>query len=213
MFIRALFTLALTLVLATPAMADLTGVYGGIKFIDSYQTQWGGGRMDGTDSQNTVGMGFMVGYDFYARSETPVRVEIEYAFRSNFKSESNMNYGSTHVKSSLDYNMHTLMANAYYDFYNESIFTPYVGAGLGMAFLDGQIDMEFNGNQYSSEMDDTMFAWHVGGGVGVAITENVTADLGYRYLGTSSAYGEVGGNEVQTDISAHEFSIGVRFGF
>ncbi len=213
MFIRALLTLALTLTLATPALAELTGVYGGIKFIDSYQTQWGGGRMDGTDSQNTVGMGFMVGYDFYARSETPVRVEVEYAFRSNFKGESNMSYGSNHVKSSLDYNMHTLMANAYYDFYNESIFTPYVGGGIGMAFLDGQIDMEFDGRQYSNDMDDTLFAWHVGGGVGVAVTENVTADLGYRYLGTSTAYGEVGGNEVKTDISAHEFSIGVRFGF
>ncbi len=213
MLLRAILTLALTLSLAAPAFAELTGVYGGIKFIDSYQTQWGGGRMDGTDSQNTVGLGFMVGYDFYARSETPVRVELEYSFRSNFKGESNSNLGGNHYKNVLDYNMHTVLANAYYDFYNESIFTPYVGAGIGIAFLDGHNEMTFNGAQYSSEMDDTMFAWHVGGGVGVAVTENVTADLGYRYLGTTTAYGEVAGNDINTDISSHEISVGVRFGF
>ncbi len=213
MLFRAIITLALTLSLATPALAELSGVYGGIKFIDSYQTQWGGGSLQGTDSQNTVGLGFMLGYDLYATSDMPVRAELEYSFRSNFKSEGNTNFSGTRVQNHMDYNLHTLLANAYYDFYNESAFTPYVGAGIGIAFLDGQADLSFGGNRYSNEIDDTLFAWHVGAGVGVAINDYVTADLGYRYLGTSTAYGEVGGNEVKTDISAHEFSVGVRFGF
>ncbi len=212
MLFRAIITLALTLSLAVPALAS-TGMYGGIKFIDSYQTQWGGGSMSGTDSQNTVGLGFMAGYDFYATSDMPVRAEIEYSFRSNFKSEGNMNFGSVNVQNHLDYNLHTVLANVYYDFYNESAFTPYVGGGIGIAFLDGHAEVNHGGRQYSSEIDDTLFAWHVGAGVGVAINEYVTADLGYRYLGTSTAHGEIGGNEVKTDISAHEFSVGVRFGF
>ncbi len=213
MFSRIIITLALTLSLATPAFAEFTGIYAGGKFIDSYQTQWGGGRLDGTTSQNTIGLGFFVGYDFYANSDTPVRAELEYAFRSEFKNEGNYRVGTSVVNNKMDSNMHTLLANAYYDFYNESIFTPYIGVGIGMAFIDGHNELNVGGVHYSEEVDDTVFAWQAGAGVGVAITDRVTADLGYRYLGTSTVNSEIAGGDVKTDLSSHEFSVGIRFGF
>ncbi len=210
---RGILALALTLALAVPASAELAGVYAGIKFIDSYQTQWGGGLTNGTVSQNTVGLGLLVGYDFYAQSDIPVRAELEYAFRSSFSSENSSGVGSNYVNTEMNTNMHTVLASAYYDFYNESIFTPYVGVGMGLAFVGGYQELSVNGVNYGEHLDDTLFAWHAGAGVGIAVTDNVTADLGYRYLGTSTMHSEVAGNDISTDLSAHEFSVGVRFGF
>ena len=209
MFLRSLFTLILTVAMISPAFAEGSGVYGGIKFIDSYQTNWGGGRYDGTESQNSVGLGAFIGYDMYASSDTPIRVDIEYAFRSAFKGESNETFAGQHIQTKLEYNLHTLLANAYYDFHNDSIFTPYVGGGLGIGMVDGYAELNGNGNQ----ANDTVFAWQVGGGVGVALTDALTADLGYRYLGTSTVHSEVDNNKFKTDISSHEFSVGIRFGF
>ena len=34
-------------------------------------------------TQNTVGGGIYVGYDFYPQNQVPVRTEIEYAIRTN----------------------------------------------------------------------------------------------------------------------------------
>ena len=72
MFKRLMLALVLSLALAAPAAAENTGVYGGLKFIDSIQStgpfSLSGdvkGLGVGQYSQNTVGGGIFVGYDFY----------------------------------------------------------------------------------------------------------------------------------------------------
>ncbi len=208
MLFRTIIAVTMFVSLTGAALAEnFDGLYGGFKFIDSYQTQWGGGRADGSGSQNTVGMGFMIGMDFYKQSETPIRTELEFAMRTMYESEGHLDFVG--YKSKLEYNIHTLMGSAYYDFHNESIVTPYLGAGIGAGFVTGSY--EINGND--RKIDDTVLAWHASAGLGVALTDSVTADLGYRYLGTSNTTSHFWGNDVETDISAHEFSLGVRFGF
>ncbi len=208
MLFRAIITLALTLSLAGAAVAEeLQGFYAGVKFIDSYQTQWGGGHAEGSGSQNTVGAGFLVGMDFFKQSETPIRTELEFAMRTTYKSESEIDF--VNYNSKLEYNLHTLMGSAFYDFHNESIVTPYLGAGIGAGFVSG--NYKINGT--NRQIDDTVLAWHASAGLGIALNDTITADLGYRYLGTSNVSTQVFGNDVETDISAHEFSLGLRFGF
>ncbi len=208
MLFRFICTAALVLSLTGTAMAqDLSGLYGGVKFLDSYQTQWGGGSANGSGSQNTVGVGFIVGMDFYKQSETPIRTEIEFAMRTMYEGEGQLAF--VNYKSHIEYNIHTLMGSAFYDFHNESIVTPYLGAGIGAGFVTGSYEI----NNNNRKIDDTVLAWHASAGLGVALTDSVSADLGYRYLGTSNVTSHFWGNEVETDISAHEFSIGLRFGF
>ncbi len=208
MLFRVLTTLVLTLSLATSVFAEgLTGFYGGIKFLDSYQTQWGGGRLTGSGSANTVGFGVSAGFDFYQQSEAPFRAEIEYVIRTAFQGESEMR--TFNLDSKVNYNMHTVLANAYYDFYNETIFTPYIGGGIGIAVVDGRFEV----NSYDREIDSTVFAWQAGVGVGIALSDNVSADVGYRFLDTSNINTKFYGEDFEMDISAHEFSIGLRFGF
>ncbi len=206
---RLLFTMLLSMALVAPAAAEINGLYVGGKFIYGYQTSWGGGLFTTSKSQSVLGAGAMIGYDFYAQSDIPVRTEIEYAFRGNlYKSDAGPGFTSDSF-----YNMQTLLVNFYYDFYNESAFTPYIGGGIGAAFLSGETDIQAGGSSYHGSMDDTVFAWNVGGGVGYAINEQITADLGYRYLSLSNSNKEQAGYNIETSTSSHEISLGVRFNF
>ncbi len=206
---RLFLTMLLSLVFAVPAAAEINGLYVGGKLLYSYQTSWGGGLFSSSESQSTLGGGVFLGYDFYANSDTPIRTEIEYAFRGNmYKDESGTGY-----ESDTYYNMQTLLVNFYYDFYNDSAFTPYVGAGIGAAFMSGGYDITVAGRNYDGNMDDTVFAWNVGGGVGYSINEQVTADLGYRYLSTTDSNKQNNDYDIETSTSAHEVSLGLRFSF
>ena len=65
------------------------------------------------------------------------------------------------------------MLNAYYDIDTGTKFTPYVGAGIGMARLKAKIDDETDFSK-----SKTTFAWQVGAGISYAMTENVSLDAG-----------------------------------
>ncbi len=209
---RTIFALLLSLMVVTSAAAEGTGIYASAKFIDSYQTNYGGGFLSGSNSDNTFGAAFALGYDFYANSDTSLRTEVEYAFRSEFNSEDSASFYGATYSTETSINVHTIMANVYYDFYNESAFTPYVGGGLGVGFLDG--DFETNGVHVgSTKIQNTVFAFNLGAGVGYNINESLTADLGYRYLNLGTGDTDYYGNELKTSMSAHEFSLGLRLGF
>jgi len=66
----------------------------------------------------------------------------------------------------------TVMANGYYDFDSGSKVIPYLMVGAGVADVDVS---------WSTE-DSTSFVWQIGAGVGFKVNENVTLDLGYRYI-------------------------------
>jgi opacity protein-like surface antigen len=62
-------------------------------------------------------------------------------------------------------------------------FTPYVGAVIGMFFVDyrtrGDFTLgEFTVDQTNSD-DRTNFAWNIGAGVAYAITQNLDVDFNY----------------------------------
>jgi opacity protein-like surface antigen len=98
--------------------------------------------------------------------------------------------------------MWTFMANAYYDIDTDSSIKPYVMAGAGLA--DATIKDEFGDESSSSQ-----FAWQVGAGIGIKSSENVTFDLGYRYLKPSD--GDFDG--VTVSIGGSEILAGIRYQF
>ncbi len=210
---RTLLTLALVLVMATPAAAEKVGMYLGAKFIDAYQSHWGGGLLDGSESHNTVGFGIFAGYDFYATSEIPIRAEIEYALRTNWQANDSGHLYGNYYSLDASINVQTIMANVYYDFYNESDFTPYIGAGLGMGIVNSSFEVDTHVRSVSRDSINTVFAWNIGAGIAYAINENVSADLGYRYLNLGYSETEMLGETLSTTSSAHEVSLGLRVGF
>ncbi len=87
----------------------------------------------------------------------------------------------------------TLLGNAYYDFANDSMFTPYVGAGVGYGWV--------NGNGVS---DKSGLALGVATGVAFDLTNNLAVDVGYRFrdIMTSGA-----------DTQEHQATVGLRVKF
>jgi len=180
--------------LPTFAMAN---PYAGFKIIGSSQSTGNiSGNGDGYYDQITGGGAVFLGYDFYYESDTPVRVEVEYAMRSEVNAsvdEANVIY-----KSDINYSLHTLFFNAYFDIQNSTALTPYVGGGIGAGFVN---------NDRGAAI--TTFAWNVTMGLSYALSESLTADLGYRYV-------RVGENEVRNikfTPYSNEMTLGLRYAF
>ena len=68
-----------------------------------------------------------------------------------------------------------LMANAWFDLGNSSTFTPYVGGGIGYALS------KFDGGAVYDGVDGN-FAWQLGAGINVAVSDDTALGLGYRYF-------------------------------
>ena len=170
---RIIAALALVLTLALPglAAAEGTGMYLAPKFLMSIQDT---GRVErssalagtGVDdySQFTLGGALALGYDFWPQQMLPLRAEIEFAMRGN--SEKTWSDGGVNVRDVKGtWNNSTLFANLFWDFHNDSAFTPYIGAGLGLAFNYTGYDFTTNsGDKFSADDRFTNFAWNVGVG-------------------------------------------------
>jgi len=189
-------------------------------------------------SDHVFGGAIAVGYDFNKRLGVPVRLELEYALFSNAKAKSSDRWredsGDWERESSTNtIGVQTLFANAYYDFHNSSAFTPYLGLGLGMAF----VDMKESGSASRSESgvleskswsmgkkSSTNFAWNLGAGVAYAFTDNVSLDLGYRFVGLGKGKTKKGsfiddddnvwrGQNKTSNLYMHQVALGLRFSF
>lgn len=226
MFKRIALAVALTLALSVPAMAENSGFYVGLKFLDSIQSTGSmsrsGAVVNAFDvknySQNTVGGGIYAGYDFYSLNQVPLRAEIEYAIRTNSTTSWDLKSGGNSADLKATWGLQTLFLNAYWDFHNSTAFTPYVGAGLGMGFLKSKYEIEIPGVGSESTTNlNTVFAWNAGAGVSYAFTDNISADLTYRFvgLGYSETEKTILGEKQKLGMApyANEFSLGLRYTF
>ncbi len=96
---------------------------------------------------------------------------------------------------------HTLIANMYYDIPTNTRIQPFVGACFGVAYNDVTI------GPLSDDCFD--FAWNIGGGFSVQANENVSVDVGYRYVDFGKS--QFKGYDVDSD--SHEIYAGFRCHF
>ncbi len=92
------------------------------------------------------------------------------------------------------------MVNGYYDFKNASLFTPYVGAGVGY----GKVRYSSDVAGVNSTSEDTM-AYQGIAGVGYELNPCWTLTGEYRYVGTTKA--------ADTRYQSHSALAGVRYSF
>jgi OOP family OmpA-OmpF porin len=108
-----------------------------------------------------------------------------------------------------------IMGNAYYDFYNTTEFTPYVGAGVGAAYFHLS-DFNTVGLPGLSN-SDWQFAYQGIAGVRYTFTPNWSASLDYRYFATTDAKfrGTVAGTTtgLKTAYNTHNVMLGVAYHF
>ena len=98
--------------------------------------------------------------------------------------------------------IHSLMTNAIYNFRNTSAITPYVGAGMGVAWVDVE------------ELSDKEFAYQALAGVALSVSKNTSITAAYRYFATK----DISDNAINDvkgiiPIESHNFELGLRFSF
>src|SRR5262249_29821197 len=140
---------------------------------------FGTGQLSGTDNarfDTGWAAGGFVGYDFVGP-----RVEIEALYRDNKGTASGAlpisGIGIQRVNNPAEVQQTSLMANVYYDFFAHDAFTPYVGAGGGIAFLNSHFGSLINSS-------DTEFAYQAIVGAGYRVAPNLRVNLDARYYGT-----------------------------
>ncbi len=222
--IFAALTLICTLFAPGLSLAEGTGLYLAPKFLMSFQNSGNMSRSSalagsGLDnySQFTLGGGLAGGYDFWVQNSVPLRAELEFSMRGN--SETSWDTGGSRFSSAKGtWNNSTLFANFFWDFHNDTALTPYLGAGLGLAFNYTGYDFKLqNGDTVSMDDRFTNFAWNVGAGASFSVTDNLAIDASYRFMGLG--YNELSTNyggkkyEVGNDPYNNEFALGVRVSF
>lgn len=220
---KLVVVMAILVIMAMPGMAKAegTGVYLAPKFLMTFQNTGNMSKsasLKGADvnnySQFTLGGALAAGYDLWPQHMLPIRIELELALRGN--SKESWSGGNKEVKGT--WNSTTLLANVYWDFHNDSAFTPYVNAGLGMAFNYAGYDVTDGvNNHFSMDEQRTNFAWDVGAGLAYSINESISVDAGYRFLdlGTTEASATSSSRRYKIEAKPynHEIMLGVRFTF
>ena len=210
---RTCLAALLALMLSVPCASEAadTGYYAAPKLVAGLQkADWKyltpSDSGEDSSSRGVYGFSLAGGYDFSLMYALPIRAEVEYGFNS--KSDKHFSGGESEL------GIQTLMVNAYWDITNVQDFTPYVGAGIGLAFLN--TSCELDGASYHVRTSDTSteLAAHIGFGCSYFISSNMSADLGYRYLFTGEGSSGYGGWSMKAEaVRMHQISLGVRISF
>ena len=145
-------------------------------------------------------LGAALGYDF-GRG----RIEGEIAYRSNEIDK--FTYQGVSVAADGDYSALSFMVNGYLDFKNQSVVTPFITAGIGVANVEAD-DVSVQGYSVGSA-DDTVFAYQLGAGLGIALNKQLTLDVSYKFFATTDP--EFDGADAE--YNSHNINVGLRIYF
>ncbi len=154
--------------------------------------------------------GFIIGGAIGTTLHENLRGEIEFSYiQADVDSFANTPVPDDANLTSTGYN---LLANLWYDFTNDSGFTPYVGAGVGYGKTSVSGDLP-------GEVTASGLLYQLGAGVKFDVADNIALDVGYRYRVLSDADTEAdglmipAGVDVKTDAVNHIVQAGITFGF
>jgi opacity protein-like surface antigen len=108
----------------------------------------------------------------------------------------------------------TVLANVYFDLGTWGGFTPYLGGGLGGAYLRTTNFASASLPTAEVSSDRWNFAWAAMAGVSYCFTQNLLLDIGYRYLdqGKISTGITTAGDQLSFgNLTSHEIRAGVRW--
>lgn len=214
----SLMAAAMLLVPCSSQASEQIGIYVAPKFVLNVQHAKGEMSLMGESASDSktgarAGGALAIGYDFASQFNIPVRAELEYGAYGELSKTIDLGEGDSFKASA---GFQTLLANVYWDVCEWNGFTPYVGAGLGAAFLKTEGKATSEGvTAAQSDDTDAVFAGQVGLGISYAFTDNISADLGYRFLmmdsGDTFFYN---GTKLEAkDNYVHQFMLGLRVTF
>lgn len=128
-------------------------------------------------------------------------------YESGFRTEAEVVHLKNDAKNLLADDHKTLggFVNAYYDFNKEGALQPFVGAGLGVARV------KVNGGPYHDR--DTGFAYQLKAGLGYRLSDKLTGEVAYRYVGAPDLKLGSGSTQAKGDFRTQAVSVGLRYRF
>lgn len=163
--------------------------------------------------------GYAVGFAFGRYFSTNVRAEVELAYQSMDAS------GSTLTNSFFPGGLDTgtnggsidttfLFVNGWYDIPTSGQVTPYVGGGLGLAYVSGSVAAQ-GGAPLLADGSDTVFAGQLGVGVAIELGNGGIVDIGYRFRSaTDVTLGVQSGSQSRgANLKSNSVLIGYRMSF
>jgi len=112
-----------------------------------------------------------------------------------------------------DIDAYSLMANLYYDIPTGTAFTPYIGAGVGGAYVSAE-DLRLNNAGLVADGGDWAFAYQGIAGVAYAINNNLSLKADYRYFATTDVGIEASnGADYDMEYAAHSVMVGFTYKF
>ena len=128
-------------------------------------------------------------------------------YESGFRTEAEVLHLKNDSKTTLADDQKTLggFVNAYYDFNKEGAIQPFVGAGVGVARV------KVNGGPYEDR--DIDFAYQLKAGLGYRLSDKLTGELAYRYLGAPDLKFGAGPTQAKGDFRSQAISVGLRYRF
>ena len=191
-----LFVLALVFA-SSYASAEGTyvkGSYGAFLFSDSTVKVQGVGSAE-LEFDTRLSLSGAVGSDLGNNT----RVELELAYSTADLDRVTGPVGATGVAG--DVNVWSFLLNCYYDIKSNSLITPFIGGGMGIANIE--VDS-------GSSENDTVFAYQLGAGLGYAVNDSMTFEVGYKYIGTSDTEFQDSGLTFEAEVDSHNFYVGVK---
>lgn len=218
--VLALNLFAMNAKAADPVIAEESGFYvslfGGASFLDDVDTNV---SLTGYDYDYSVDTktGYIIGGAIGMRIWDPLRAEVELSY-ARWKAES-YDYKIRDFRTSGDASGHLsatyLLGNLWLDLDTDTRFTPYVGGGAGVAWVDA--DTSFEGEPLGYGDGELGFAFQLGAGVKFDITENIALDVGYRFKGILDVdFEDAGGAPADfenADFYSHNVQAGVTVSF
>ena len=182
-----------------------------------------GGGIDAENESNDDIMKYGIGFGI--DPEGPARVDFSFSYSPEMKATSNSSV-NTAFRGSMD--NYLFMINAYYDFEEaHESFVPYISGGIGLSRMETDntkvTNAAFGINLSEGGETKDNLGWALGLGAAIKMEENVSLDIGYRFLGMGKAEqnGVFSGTPAQPSNSggrvdnlfAQELYLGLRVGF
>ncbi len=203
---KRLLGLAAAVCLAAPLAAEaqpIEGIYigvgGGLNYHEDSDID--GVRLGG-EAEFDLGFAVMgvVGYGFGGP-----RVEGELSYRLNETDSSLVvNNGTSPILTRPSADITTLagMLNVYYDIDTGTIWTPYLGGGIGIGYAE-----------HKSIGSDVVFAYQAIVGGSINFGNNIEGFADYRYFGTTKIEGGDIGRAAEIENRSHVLMAGLRYNF
>ncbi|MES0882473.1 outer membrane protein [Roseibium sp. SCP14] len=157
------------------------------------------------------------------------RGDVTFNYRGGFELDTESTDSLPASPLDADIKSYSLMANLYWDIYRfdagQLAITPYLSGGAGVAINQTDDMLLIAGGTNAAEISGgtkTNFAFQVGAGAGIEMSEHLTLDLGYRYVDLGEfqsgknlpSVPSVKLNDpIKGDLTSHEIMIGLRYNF